>query len=154
MALVAIAQAAMMCTGNVFYLGIQCVSIPLYYLTGIVSGFVFFLLVYSLVFALSNLGRGVAVILLVSQVASTGGELPIQLSGPIFQAICPWLPFTYSMRMFQDAVAGTYGNQYVISLLCLLAFIIPALIMGLVLQKPFRKLINYIDTQLHEADVL
>ncbi len=152
--LIALAQAVLVCTGNLFFLGVQCDSIALYYLTGLACSFVFTNLIYALVVAFGDIGKALAVILLVAQVAGSGGELPIQLSAQIFQDIYPWLPFTHSMNLFQGAIAGVYGNQYLISMACLLAFVIPALILGLVLRRPIMKLNDFIDEQLAKTGVL
>ena len=151
---IALAQALLVCTGNLFFLGVQCENIFLYYLTGLACSFVFMNLIYALVAAFGDIGKALSVILLVAQVAGSGGELPIQLSAQIFQDIYPWLPFTHSMNLFQGAIAGVYGDQYLISMLCLLAFVIPALILGLVLRKPIMKLNDFIDEQLAKTGVL
>lgn len=151
---IALAQALLVCTGNLFFLGVQCDNIFLYYLTGLACAFVFLNLIYALTVAFGDIGKALAVILLVAQVAGSGGELPIQLSAQIFQDIYPWLPFTHSMNLFQGAIAGIYGNQYLISMLCLLAFVAPALILGLVLRKPIMKLNDFIDEQLAKTGVL
>lgn len=152
--MIALAQALLVCTGNLFFLGVQCDNIFLYYLTGLACAFVFLNLIYALTVAFGDIGKALAVILLVAQVAGSGGELPIQLSAQIFQDIYPWLPFTHSMNLFQGAIAGIYGDQYLISMLCLLAFVIPALILGLVLRKPIMKLNDFIDEQLAKTGVL
>lgn len=151
---IALAQALLVCTGNLFFLDVQCESIPLYYLTGLACSFVFVNLVYALTMAFGDIGKALAVILLVAQVAGCGGELPIQLSAPIFQEIYPWLPFTHSMNLFQGAIAGVYANQYLISMICLLAFVIPALVLGLLLRKPIASLNAFIDAQLAKTGVL
>ncbi len=152
--LIALGQALLVCTGNIFFLGVQCNSILLYYLSGLACSFVFLNLIYALTVAFGDIGKALAVILLVAQVAGSGGELPIQLSAQIFQDIYPWLPFTHSMNLFQGAIAGVYGNQYLISMACLLAFIIPALVLGLVLRRPIMKLNDFIDQQLAKTGVL
>lgn len=152
--LIAIAQALLVCTGNLFFLGVQCDNIALYYLTGLACSFVFLNLIYALTVAFGDIGKALAVILLVAQVAGSGGELPIQLSAQIFQDIYPWLPFTHSMNLFQGAIAGVYANQYLISMACLLAFVIPALILGLVLRRPIMRLNDFIDEQLAKTGVL
>lgn len=152
--LIALAQAMLVCTGNLFFLGVQCSNIVLYYLAGLACSFAFLNLIYALTVAFGDIGKALAVILLVAQVAGSGGELPIQLSAPIFQSIYPWLPFTHSMNLFQGAIAGVYGNQYLMSMACLLAFVIPALILGLVLRRPIMKLNDFIDQQLAKTGVL
>jgi len=52
-----------------------------------------------------------------------------------FQAIHPWLPFTYSIDAMRQAIGGLYGSAYVTDLLILLLFVPLGLFIGLVLGR-------------------
>ena len=62
------------------------------------------LIVYTLVSVFGNIGKAMAIVLLVLQVAASGGTFPIQVTPPFFQAINPFLPFTYAISMEREAV--------------------------------------------------
>ncbi len=80
--------------------------------------------------------------------------MPVQMSAPFFQAIYPWLPFAHSMEALQGAMAGIYGNHYLVSLAMLLAFLIPSFILGLVLRRPVIRLNNWVLVKLDETKFL
>ncbi|MCI8367671.1 MAG: YhgE/Pip domain-containing protein [Eggerthellaceae bacterium] len=147
-------QALIVCLGNVFFLGIQVQHLGLYLLSGLVVALVFQAIVYTLTVSFGNIGKAIAIIALVAQLAGTGGILPVQLSAPFFQAIYPWLPMTYAMNAFQSTIAGIYGNQLTVDLLCLLAWLVPCLILGLVLRHPVIRLNNFILKKLDETKLV
>lgn len=147
-------QALIVCLGNVFFLGVQVQHLGLYLLSSLVTALVFQAIVYTLTVSFGNIGKAVAIIALVAQLAGTGGILPVQLSAPFFQAIYPWLPMTYAMNAFQSAIAGIYGHQLAWDLLCLLAWLVPCLILGLVLRHPVIRLNDFILKKLDETKLV
>lgn len=153
-ALIAIAQAIVVCIGNVFFVGVQCEHFWLYMLAGIVCAIVFSNLAYTLAVSFGNIGKAIVIIGLVMQLAGAGGIFPVQLSAQFFQDIYPWLPFAHSMNAFDGCIAGIYGDQYWISILCLLAFLVPSLLLGLVLRRPVIRLNDYVLRKLDETKVL
>ncbi len=152
--MLAIMQAIVVCIGNVFIVGIQCEHFWLYLLTCIVCGIVFSNFIFTLVVSFGNIGKALAIVLLVMQLAGSGGIMPIQMSAPIFQAIYPWLPLTHSMAAMQGCIAGFYGAQFWVPIACLLAFLIPSLLLGFVLRKPMIKALDYVNMKLEETKIL
>ena len=61
---------------------------------------------------------------------------------------------TYAMNAFQSTIAGIYGNQLTVDLLCLLAWLVPCLILGLVLRHPVIRLNNFILKKLDETKLV
>lgn len=100
------------------------------------------------------MGKAIAIIGLVMQLGGSGGIFPIQMSVPFFQAIYPWLPFAHSMEAFQGCIAGIYGMQYWISMLCLGGFLAVSLVFGLALHKPLAKLNSFVVKKLDETQLL
>ncbi|MCI8468106.1 MAG: YhgE/Pip domain-containing protein [Eggerthellaceae bacterium] len=149
-----LAQATIVVTGNVFFLGVQCDHLLLYYLAAWAAALVFTNIVYTLTVSFGNIGKAIAIILLVLQLAGSGGIFPVQMSADFFQAVYPWLPFAHSMEAFQGAMAGIYGDQYWVSLGLLLALLVPSLLLGLVLRRPVIRLNDYVLRKLDETRVL
>ncbi len=147
-------QALIVCLGNVFFLGIAVQHFWLYLLSGLVTALVFDAIVYTLTVSFGNVGKAIAIVALVAQLAGSGGILPVQLSGPLFQAVYPWLPMTYAMAAFQSTIAGIYGHQLTSDLLCLLAWLIPCLVLGLVLRHPVIRFNNFIMKKLDETKLV
>ncbi len=153
-ALLGVAQALIVGLGNVFFLGVECEHFWLYLLACVVAALVFTNLVYTLTVSFGNIGKALAIIGLVLQLGGAGGLMPVQMSAPFFQAIYPWLPFAHSMEALQGAMAGIYGNHYLVSLAMLLAFLIPSFILGLVLRRPVIRLNNWVLAKLDETKFL
>ena len=146
-----LAQTVLMLTGNLFFLQIQCEHVFLYYLGGVITSFAFLAITYTLAIAFGNVGKALAVILLVLQVAGAGGELPIQLSDPVFMLIYPWLPFTHSMNILGGAIAGIYQTQYVMSVLVLLVYAALFIVFGLVMHEPLMRANKFISKQFEDT---
>ncbi len=151
---IAIMQGIVLCIGNVFFVGVQCQHFWLYLLACVFCAIVFSCLVYTLTACFGNIGKAIAIIGLVMQLGGSGGIFPIQMSAPFFQAIYPWLPFAHSMETFEGCIAGIYGMQYWISMLCLAAFLGVALVFGVALRRPLAKLNGYILGKMDETKLL
>ena len=122
-------QAIICCVGDIA-LGVQCVSPAAYVFAGMVESLVYVLFVYALAVAFKHIGKALGVLLVVLQIPGTSGTYPIEMMPGFFQALHPWLPFTYGIDAMREAVAGFYGDTYVRCLAALLLFTVPALIIG------------------------
>ena len=91
--------------------------------------------------------------LLVIQIGGSGGTFPIDVTPKFFQAINPYLPYTFVINAMRECVCGTYGGDYWLDLLKLSAYILIALLIGLVLKIPFRKPIRFFNKKIEETDV-
>ncbi|MEG0284025.1 MAG: YhgE/Pip domain-containing protein [Erysipelotrichales bacterium] len=118
--LVAVVLMTVIEAGIMMLLGIDPVSTPKYLLIAFTSAFAYMFLIMFLAVAFENPGRFAAMILLILQLACSGGTFPIQLSGKFFNALHAWVPMTYSVNGFRDAISGGMGNgSYVASSLIL-----------------------------------
>lgn len=69
-------------------------------------------IVSLLVIALDNVGRFLAMILLVVQLGSSEGTFPIQTAPEFLQAINPFVPMTYSIRALREAISGGLSSSF------------------------------------------
>ena len=153
--LIGLAQALIVGLGNVFFLGVECEHLVLYLAACCLASVAFTNLVYTLTVSFGNIGKAIAIIGLVLQLAGSGGLMPVQmLSAPLFDAIYPWLPFAHSMPALEGAMAGIYGNQYLVQMGLLAAFLGPSLILGLVLRRPVMRLNDWVLAKLAETKFL
>lgn len=153
-ATIALLQGIVLCIGNVFLVGIQCEHFWLYLLSCCVCAVVFSNIVYTLTISFGNVGKAVAIIALVMQLAGTGGIMPVQMSAPIFQDIYPWLPFAHSIDAFSGCIAGFYGDQFLNSMLWLLAYLGIFLVFGLFFRRPLIRANAFINAKLDETKFL
>lgn len=133
--LLAVAQCLLLSAGELYYLGVQCAHPALFILTCIYLGIVFVTMVYTLTATFGNVGKAVAVILMVFQVAGSGGTIPIEMTPPFFHIFYPLLPVTHSMTALRECIAGLYGNTYYMELGILSIYIWISLLLGLVLRN-------------------
>lgn len=153
-ALIGLAQSTLLTLGLIFFVKIEPAHPFLLVLAGWVTSSIFMLLIYAFTVALGNAGKALSVFLLVIQISSAGGSYPLQLLPEWFQNISPWLPATYTVRAFRAALAGIYQADYWIALATLLLFIIPALILGVVLRKPFAKYTSSLNEALAKTKMM
>lgn len=140
--------------GNLFFLEIQCQHPFLFWFAAAVSSFVFTLLIYTLVFVFGNVGEALAVVIMVIQVAGTGGTFPKEVLPEIYQKVYQFLPFPYCMTALRECVAGMYQNDYWIALGRLIPFAIGSLAIGLLLKKPFLGINQRIERSKEKSDLM
>ena len=147
-------QSGLICLGDLFFLEIQCEHPFLFVLSGWLTSVVYVNIIYTLTVSFGDVGKAVCVILLVIQVAGSGGTFPIEMTPSIFQKIYQFLPFTHSMGAMREAIAGLYGNAYVRELGTLGVFLIFSLLLGLVLRKPVIRLNEMFTEKLEETKLM
>ncbi len=76
------------------------------------SSVAFLALVWALVRLLGDIGKVVAVLLLIVQVSAAGALLPIQLSDEAFQAVHPYLPLTWVVQAFRASLFGAFEGAF------------------------------------------
>jgi putative membrane protein len=91
--------------------------------------------VLALISWLGDAGRLLSVILLILQLAASGGIYPIELSPPFYQVIHPYLPFTLLVRGFRAAMFSAFDAQWQPAALGLLLFAIGATLLGAMLAR-------------------
>ncbi|MGX7048138.1 YhgE/Pip domain-containing protein [Lactococcus piscium] len=109
-----IGQALIVTLGNYFGLGVS-VHNPFYsVLFAVLIWIVFMTMVYVLVALFGNIGKGIAIIILVLSISGGGRNYPIQVSGKFFQAINPYLPFTHAVNLLRESAGGiSWANAWV-----------------------------------------
>lgn len=153
-ALLAFAQATLVCAGDLLFFGIQCEHPFQFMLVGWLAGFVFSNMIYTLTVSFGDIGKAIAVVLLVMQVAGSGGTFPIEMTADFFQAVYPFLPFTHAINAMHAAMAGAYGMEFWIELGTLALYLIPSLALGLVFRRPVIRANRWIIEKLEETKLM
>lgn len=152
--MIGLAQALLVSIGELLYVGIQCLHPLLFILAALVNGLIFTLIVYSLVFALENIGLAVGVIFMILQVAGGGGTFPVEVLPAPFRALFPFMPFRYAMDAMRECIGGMYDHTYIKCLGILILFGLAAIAFGLLLHKPMRGIIEKVEESKRESDVM
>lgn len=153
-ALIGLLQSTLICAGDLYYLGVQCANPVLFFLAGWLASFTFVNIIYALTASFGDVGKAIAVVLMVIQVAGSGGTFPREMLPQAFQAIYPFLPFVHAENAMRAAMFGLYGNDFWVSLGTLAGFIVPALLLGLVLRKPIIRLNEWVETKLESTKLM
>lgn len=81
-------------------------------LTLALSSLVFVRMVIALQRWFGDAGKGLALLVMVAQLASAGGPYPIELSAKPFQILHPLMPFTHALKALRAAMFDAYDGQW------------------------------------------
>lgn len=149
--ILAMIQTAIICAGDLFFLKIQCYHPVKFMIAGLAGSIAIMFFIYSLAYTFGDIGKALAVIMLVVQIGGSGGTFPIDVTPQFFQTINPYLPFTFVIEAMRECVCGTYANYFWIYLLKLCAYIVIALFIGLVIKPLVKKPINFFTKRVEET---
>ncbi|MCM3785472.1 YhgE/Pip domain-containing protein [Neobacillus mesonae] len=114
---------------------------PLWFVIfGLLISAVFMLIVYTLVSVFGNVGKAMAIVLLVLQLGGAGGTFPIEVTPVFFQWIHPFLPFTYGISLMREAVGGMLPDVVARDIVILLVIAGIFVLLGLLLKKSINRL--------------
>jgi len=147
-------QSGLICLGDLYFLGIQCEHPFLFLLAGWVSSVVYVNIIYTFTVSFGDVGKAICVVLLVMQVAGSGGTFPIEVAPAFFKAVYPLLPFVHSMAAFRETIGGMYGMTYWTELGKLGIFLLLSLILGLLLRKPVIRMNEAFAEKLEETKIM
>ena len=134
-----------------FGLGIYIVNPLLFIISAMIVSGVFMVLIYSFTSALGDVGKGIAIILLVFQISGTNGMYPVEIMKPIFGILHPFMPMTYGISLVREAQLGLVWSNYWPSLVTLLAIGIITVIVMLIVKIKADKPAHYIEKRLEDS---
>ena len=82
------------------------------------------------------------------------GTFPIDVTPAFFRAVNPYLPFTFVIDAMRECVCDTWGADYWIDLLKLCAYVLVALVLGLLVRRVFRKPVRFFTKKIDETGLL
>ena len=147
-------QSIVIVSGDLYLLGVQCLHPGMMYLTGALTAFTFSLLIYSLAISFGDVGKALVVVIMVMQIAGSSGTFPIELLPEIYQKIYRFFPFPYAIDAMRECICGMYGSYYWQQVGFLLLFAAAALVIGLLVRRPFMGLGHFMEEKLEETELL
>ena len=148
----ALLQSVVVAVGDLI-IGVQTVNPIALVVASLFTSFCFVNIVYALAITFKHVGKALAVVVLIVQIPGASGIYPIQLMPGFFQAMYPWLPFTYGMGAMREAIGGFYGVTYAQCLAWLLACGLATLALALIVRPRLLNLNRLFDRKLEQADV-
>jgi putative membrane protein len=137
--LLSLIQSTIVTLGDVFVLGVKPADFKLMLCFSALTSVTFTVIIFTLVSLFGNVGKAIAVIMMVFQIAGAGGIYPIQTNPEVFGRLEPLWPFTYAINCFREAIAGPVWNSVKVNVMALLVFLAVFLILA-VLKKPFHSI--------------
>lgn len=139
LATLSVLQTIIIILGNLFFIKTYTVNPVILLIFSIYVGLVFIMIIYTLVSVFGNVGKALALIIMVLQVSASGGTFPIQLTPKFFQNISPMLPFTYAIGGMREAGGGIIWSSlyYNIGILSIYFFI--SIIIAIFLKEKVNK---------------
>ncbi|MDQ6597138.1 YhgE/Pip domain-containing protein [Bacillus salipaludis] len=133
---IGIFQAAIVSFGDLFIIHTYVVDKGWFVLFSIFISMVFIVITYTLCSVFGNIGKGLAIILLVLQISSSGATFPVSVTSTFFQKLNPFMPFTYGVSMLRETVGGMINKIVVKDFFALLVFVGISFLIAFVLKKP------------------
>lgn len=146
-------QAAIIILGDLYILKIQCLHPGLLFLTGALTSFTFSLLIYALAVSFGDVGKAIVVVVMVIQIAGSSGTFPIELLPDIYQKVYRFFPFPYAINAMRECICGLYGHSFQLEILKLLGFAAAALVIGLLVRRPFIGLTEFMEEKLEKTEL-
>lgn len=150
-AFIELLQSLLVLLGDLCLLHIQCDNPVAFILFGVFIGQVFCLFVYTLSELFGDFGKALCVILLIMQVAASGGTFPVEMLDPMLSGLVPYLPFYHGMNLLKECVAGIYWPSVGGNVVFLVAMVAGVLLIGIVARKPLRRFDDWFEGQLHKT---
>ena len=147
-------QTFIIVLGDLYLLKIQCVHPVSFIVTGAVTSLTFSLLIYSLTISFGDIGKALAVVVMVLQIAGSGGTYPIEALPAFFRAVYIFFPFPYAINAMRECIGGMYENTLGKCYITLLLFGAASLVIGLVIRKPFIRLNHFIEKRMEDSEML
>lgn len=147
-------QVLVIVLGDLFLLKIQCVHPFAFWAVAALTGLTFSILIYSLTISFGDIGKALAVVIMVLQIAGSGGTYPIEALPNFFRQVYIFFPFPYAINAMRECIGGLYHANLLIYLTELCIFIVVALVIGLIIRKPFIRIMHFIEKRMEDTDMM
>lgn len=150
--IMAILQTTVTLIGS-FIMGIDVSNPLMFVLSCYFVAIVFMAIIYSLSSLFGEVGKGVAILLLVFQISGSGGIYPIEIMNNIFGVIYPYLPMTHAITMVREAQLGLIWSNYLLSFVFLLVLTAVVVFVSIMLKQHWDKRTKYFEEKLEESNL-
>jgi putative membrane protein len=117
-------------------LGFKPTNLALYYGSCVFIGLSFLAIMMLLFFHLGDLGKFIAMVWLVIQLATCAGTFPIETEPSLFQNVSPFMPMTYSVELLRESFVSIEPHLLIKNIVVLAVILVGSLsltaILGLI----------------------
>lgn len=147
-------QALIIVIGDIAVFQVQCLHPGMFWFASAVTAFVFSILIYSLALSFGDIGKALAVVMVVIQIAGSSGTFPIELLPGFYRTVYIFFPFPYAINAMRECIGGLYENTYGTCLWELLIFAAVSLFIGLVVRIPLVGINHFIEERMEDTKLL
>lgn len=147
-------QTLIITLGDIFLFDSSLASPVWFVIFGLMISAVFITVVYTFVSVFGDVGKAMAIVMLVLQIAGSGGTYPVQLLPKFFQGINPFLPFTYAIELMREAVGGIIRATVVTDLIVLFIVWLIVLLFGTFFKKILSEKTEALLKKSRETDLI
>lgn len=105
-------QALLVCLSLLWVLHIQVMHLAALFVTLAIAATTFLWVVFALTRAMGDAGRALALVFLAVQLSSSGGVLPVELSGGLFAQVSPYVPITWVVKAIKACLFGAFEGHW------------------------------------------
>ena len=134
-ALLVLGQALVMLVMMVLVFDVQVPHVATFALTLAIASLAFLAIVFAMVKLLGDIGKVLAMLLLILQLSSAGALIPIELTNAFFQKISPLLPFTWVVRAFRATLFGAFDGDWLLPWLVVISAGVIATLIGILFGR-------------------
>jgi putative membrane protein len=109
--LIGVAQAFILAFVLLVVLGLEVNHLPMFLGSCILVSLVFISIIQFLLIFLKDIGKFVALLLLILQLTSCGGTFPMETVPKLFNVLYPFMPMTYSVGLFKESISGVGSSS-------------------------------------------
>ena len=149
---ISLIQSTVITLGDIYLLGVHPVDVGLTFLCSVLTSITFTVLIFTLVSLFGNVGKAIAVVMMVFQIAGAGGIYPIQTNPKIFGLLEPLWPFSYAINLFREAIAGPVQSAVVYNMRAMFVFMFVFLIAA-VLKKRLHIWNEFFESVYEQAQI-
>ena len=134
-AVIAIAQGLVTGVLLKLGLGLEVTNNFLYYASCILSAITFLSIIQFLILTFGDIGKFLSLIILVLQLAASGGTFPVETIAKGFRVLTPYLTMTYTIRLLKESVILQDSGFAKENILVLLGIIVVFFALTIVIEK-------------------
>ena len=146
-------QGFIIAVGDIFLLKVHTVSPLLLVTFSVTCSITFSIIIFTLVSLFGNVGKGLAILFMVFQIAGCGGTYPIQVDPTFFRIVQPFFPFTYGVGGFREAIAGPLFSSVILDFICLFLFALGFLILGFFLKPVLNDRVEAFEEKFRKSTI-
>ena len=120
-------------------LDFEITSIPLYYFSIVLIANTFVALIEFLILNFKDVGKFIALILLVLQLAAAGGTFPIETVTKSFRFLHPLLPMTYTIGLLRESLMTIEGSLLSKNLIIVISICLVFVVLNFVKDLRYEK---------------